>query len=287
MEPPDFGDSSSDSDSDDEGLVEEVSAPGPSPGQAKKKRKKPGSAKKGKDGKSKGPPPPKKKRKEGGLIDDAAVESGDEDGDDDDDERARFRACPASGHSQLSHARDSTPEITIFVSASTRLTPNLSLPFPPPTAPKIQDGDEDNNDYERDGFVVGEDEAIEVGKKAAKGALEDSDSEDEDEGPRPGGRRRYARDTDVLDEDDLDLIAESRGLPTKRSRADEEERLSAGGPASSNNKGRVQARNSQELSQSLFTGDTDDEDDEARVIRERTKPSKASEYDEDGLDDFI
>ncbi|EJK52297.1 hypothetical protein THAOC_28447, partial [Thalassiosira oceanica] len=35
---------------DDEGLVEEVSAPGPSPGQAKKKRKKPGSAKKGKDG---------------------------------------------------------------------------------------------------------------------------------------------------------------------------------------------------------------------------------------------
>ena len=92
------------------------------------------------------------------------------------------------------------------------------------------------------------------------------------------------RDTDVLDEDDLDLIAESRGLPTKRTRSDEEERRRS--PTA--DKGRVQARNSQELSQSLFTGDTDDEDDEAQVIKERSKPSnRGGEYDEDGLDDFI
>ena len=56
--------------------------------------------------------------------------------------------------------------------------PSLPTRLPP----KKQDGDEDNNDYERDGFVVGEDEAIEVAKKAEKDALEDSDSEDDDEG---------------------------------------------------------------------------------------------------------
>ncbi|EJK72080.1 hypothetical protein THAOC_06431 [Thalassiosira oceanica] len=213
MEPPDFGDSSSDSDSDDEGLVEEEPAPGPSPGQARKKRKKPGSAKKGKDGKSKGPPPPKKKRKEGGLIDDAAVESGDEDGDDDDDEiaavsgcpradtvccgnkahastvgrtlpeyeRTRFRACPVWGL-QPTHDPDTSPKLY----SCQRIHPSHPDPLPPSPLPsyrpKKQDGDDDNNDYERDGFVVGEDEAIEVAKKAAKGALEDSDSEDEDEG---------------------------------------------------------------------------------------------------------
>ena len=93
------------------------------------------------------------------------------------------------------------------------------------------------------------------------------------------------RETDVLDEDDLDLIAESRGLPTAASRADDEERARASAAAGA---ARVQARNEKELSQSLFTGDTDDEDDEARVIKERSKPARGGgEYDEDGLDDFI
>ena len=94
MEPPDFGDSSSDSDSDDEGLVQEGAGP---PGQAERKRKAPGSAGKD-DGKAPTGKGPKKKRK-GGLIDDAAVESGDEDGDDEDDEvrpsfSRRVRAPP-------------------------------------------------------------------------------------------------------------------------------------------------------------------------------------------------
>ncbi|EJK52947.1 hypothetical protein THAOC_27712, partial [Thalassiosira oceanica] len=69
-----------------------------------------------------------------------------------------------------------------------RQQPNLSLPFPPPTAPKIQDGDEDNNDYERDGFVVGEDEAIEW-ERPPRAHSRTRDSEDEDEGAEGQGGR--------------------------------------------------------------------------------------------------
>ncbi|KAL7543962.1 hypothetical protein ACHAXR_013374 [Thalassiosira sp. AJA248-18] len=147
-----------------------------------------------------------------------------------------------------------------------------------------EEGDEDNNDYERDGFVVDEEEGKSKLKKTKK--------------------LKRLRDMDVLDEDDLDLVREAQGLPTKSSRQldEEKERRNANdkngeGTNKQGGGGRIKGRNEQELSQGLFTGDTDDESDSNNGNHNNKKSlsknnnqhqrQQVERYDEDGLDDFI
>ncbi len=138
-------------------------------------------------------------------------------------------------------------------------------------------------------------------KASVKGGLEDSEDEDSDEDEKSKNKKRLKRNMDVLDDDDLDLINEARGLPTKSSRllaaAAERERSDNALAGTEPENLRVKGRNEQELSRGLFTGDTDDEDDDAGKRngvskskggggRQQQKVSR-TEYDEDDLDDFI
>lgn len=134
-----------------------------------------------------------------------------------------------------------------------------------------EEEEDDINDYERDGFVV--DEVDEV-KKDKKNDLEDSDEEDSDE--NEGGRKKLKklRDVDVLDEDDLDLINEARGIPVQ-SRKEVEEKKEV-----------FKAKDAGELQRGLFTGDSDEEE-APKKKKKAVAASKRAEYDEDGLDDFI
>lgn len=125
------------------------------------------------------------------------------------------------------------------------------------------------------------------------------------EGKSKRKKIRKIRDVDVLDEDDLDLINEAQGLPTKFSReaAEEKERRQQ-----RERESLIQGRNAQDLSKGLFTGDTDDEGDDedddgnannrggssGKTNKKKGKPpphksqlSQPERYDEDGLDDFI
>ncbi|KAL9179680.1 hypothetical protein ACHAXT_008970 [Thalassiosira profunda] len=154
------------------------------------------------------------------------------------------------------------------------------------------EGEEDNNDYERDGFVVDEEDVEEEvkAKKKSAGGLEDSDDDDdedeeEEDGTKKKKKLKKVRDVDVLDEDDLDLINEARGLPTQSQAAEEEKarereklRLSL-----------VKGQNAQEVSKGLFTGDTDDEDESSpqKPPAPAASASRPEKYDEDGLDDFL
>ena len=146
-----------------------------------------------------------------------------------------------------------------------------------------EEEEEDVNDYERDGFVV--DEADEEPEKKKRGGdLEDSDDDndddddDDDDAATSKEKRKKLkklRDVDVLDEDDLDLINEARGGPTKEA----ETRTQEGGY--------VKAKDATDLQRGLFTGDDSDEEVEERPKKKNVKKMKAAEYDEDGLDDFI
>lgn len=201
----------------------------------------------------------KKKRKtdggkQGGFIDDAAVESGSEEEDSDDEE-----------------------------------------------------GDDDNNDYERDGFVVDEeDEEPEIKSKAVADAegLEDSDDDDlddddDDEGGGTAGSQRTKklkrlRDVHVLDEDDLDLINEARGLPTDRELAARREKEEAELEKERVRSQTVTGKDEVELSKGLFTGDSSDEEGgdgakkkKASGQQQQKQQTRPEKYDEDGLDDFI
>ncbi|KAL7554309.1 hypothetical protein ACHAWF_017747, partial [Thalassiosira exigua] len=147
-----------------------------------------------------------------------------------------------------------------------------------------------------------EDDAPQKKKEGGDG-LEDSDEDSDvldDSGDealmakKATKKLKRVRDMDVLDEDDLDLINEARGIPTKTAaeRAEEKARKAA----------LLTGRNEQELSRGLFTGDTDDEGDGddgggggGGGKSARSKPRAAPEAssrperfdDEDGLDDFI
>lgn len=109
---------------------------------------------------------------------------------------------------------------------------------------------------------------------------------------------------DELDEDDLDLINEARGLPTKMSQqAAEDDAINQDDtPMKQKTTAAVKGRNEQELSRGLFTGDTDDEDDNnnnnginsnkgskgsSAQNKSQQSSSQPERYDEDGLDDFI
>ena len=146
-------------------------------------------------------------------------------------------------------------------------------------------------------------------KKKSTTGLEDSDEDDDDDDDdddAPSKKKKKLkriRDMDVLDEDDLDLINEARGLPTKSQQQLHDEEIAAKEKASKERGASfVKGRNEQELSRGLFTGDTDDEDDDGeggggengnkkkksqKNNSQSQQLSQPERYDEDGLDDFI
>lgn len=146
-----------------------------------------------------------------------------------------------------------------------------------------EEDDENENDYIKDGFVVDEDdEEDEPRSKQPKDDLEDSDDEDDDEEEEGGkkskkSRVRKMRDVQVLDEDDMDLINEARGVKTHRDEAREREREAEAR--------RVRAQNEAELRKGLFHEDADEEVQAPR--RQVPKQGRVERYDEDGMDDFI
>ena len=142
-----------------------------------------------------------------------------------------------------------------------------------------EEDDENENDYVKDGFVVDEEE--ELVEKRPKGDLEDSDDDDDDDDDddnrkKKKSRVRKLRDVQRLDEDDLDLINEARGIKSHREiEGERREREMA-------EERRIQATNEAELRQGLFTGD--DEDAPRKPSKKRAAVER---YDEDGMDDFI
>lgn len=149
---------------------------------------------------------------------------------------------------------------------------------------------EDDNDYERDGFVVDEDdeEDMRPRTRGENDGLEDSDDEDDDEEENAATRKKKLkrlRDVDVLDDDDLDLINEARGIPSKKLEAEKLARLEE-----EKKKAFVKAKDAGELQRGLFTGDSSDEDEAKKKKTKKKqvqKQQRAERYDEDGLDDFI
>lgn len=140
-----------------------------------------------------------------------------------------------------------------------------------------EESDDDNNDYERDGFVVDEADVDEPTKKEKSGDLEDSDDDDEEDEASKRKKLKRLRDVDVLDEDDLDLINEARGIPSKH--AEEEVK---------DKKEYVKAKDATDLQRGLFTGDSSDEDeDDTPSKKKKPQKQRVEQYDEDGLDDFI
>ena len=144
------------------------------------------------------------------------------------------------------------------------------------------ENEETNNDYIRDGFVV--DEAEEDVKKKGGDGLEDSDDDDDDSDDEATKSRkvRRMRATDRLDEDDLALISEARGVTKKVGATDEEKRERMG----------IKARSENELKKGLF--DASDDEDERGAGSAKKKGRKAGPrgravetFDEDGMDDFI
>ena len=139
-------------------------------------------------------------------------------------------------------------------------------------------------------------------KRKQTGGLEDSydddddDDEDDDDIDKPKKKKKLqrVRDMDVLDEDDLDLINEAQGLPTKAAQQAAAEAQAAQREKVERGASFVKGRNVQELSQGLFTGDTDDEDDannnQKKAANKKSnsqQQNRPERYDEDGLDDFI
>ncbi|KAI2503011.1 Death-like domain of SPT6 [Fragilaria crotonensis] len=147
-----------------------------------------------------------------------------------------------------------------------------------------EEDDDNENDYIKDGFVVDEDDEEEERRpKKPKDDLEDSDDEDDDDEDDEGGKKkkksrvRKMRDVEILDDDDLDLINEARGIKTNRDEAREREREAEAR--------RVRAQNEAELRKGLFREDADDEP--LSGAKQASKKGRVERYDEDGMDDFI
>ncbi len=138
--------------------------------------------------------------------------------------------------------------------------------------------DEANNDYIRDGFVVDE---ADDDKKTAEDGLEDSDDDDDDDDDEEIERRRrklrLMRETDRLDEDDLALINEARGITKKVGATDAEERERL----------RIKARSENELKKGLFDASDDEDDRTSRKKGNKNGRRAVETFDEDGMDDFI
>jgi len=298
---PDFGDSSDDDDTSEEGLVVETKVGNnktiaaatstttkkmSSSSTMTKNTKKRSSSKDSNNNSSQKNKKKKKEEEEGiggpptkksrGLIDTAAVESGNDDDEEEEEE---------------------------------------------------EDDEDSNNDYERDGFVVDEDDEEEedgndnILHKGKHDALEDSDDDDddddddEDDSTTNRKKKRLKRNTNVLDDDDLDLINEARGVLPRSMNNDNDDdnsndrvtskdtstkgRGGDGGsllPAVVRNKDKkVTGRDEIELSKGLFTGDTDDEEeDNSRNSQQQQQQQKkqvlsqsSHKYDDDEDDDFI
>jgi transcription elongation factor SPT6 len=137
-----------------------------------------------------------------------------------------------------------------------------------------EDGD-DNDDYVRDDFVVDEVDD----KKENDDGLEDSDDDSsDDDGEQRGQRIRKLKDKGRLDDDDLALIDEAKGI----SRYEEVEKEEP--PKRS-----IKARTEAELRKELFDlSDEELEGQEPKKSSSSNKPQRRMEtYDEDGMDDFI
>lgn len=138
-----------------------------------------------------------------------------------------------------------------------------------------EDDGEDNDDYIRDDFVVDE-----VDEKKNDDGLEDSDDDSSDDDDEQRGQRiRKMKDKGRLDDDDLALIDEAKGVP-RYEEVEKEEPL----------KRSIKARTEAELRKELF--DLSDEELEGQGPKKSNissyKPQKRMEtYDEDGMDDFI
>ena len=144
-----------------------------------------------------------------------------------------------------------------------------------------EDGEENVNDYVRDGFVVDEEEEE---KKRAEDGLEDSDDDDDDDDSVGGGNRkrrpkgiRKMRDTDRLDDDDMDLINEARGITGKRQEVDNQEEKK---------RNRIKAKNTADLRKGLFDA-SDDEGANNNKASAGRRQRQVETFDEDGMDDFI
>ena len=134
---------------------------------------------------------------------------------------------------------------------------------------------------------------------------DDDDDDDDDASASSSDKKRKKlrkmREVDELDDDDLALINEAKGISSNKG---------DGGPGDDDGMDNdmeeqqqtrklstVKAKSAQELSRGLFTGDTDSED-EGDDGKKGTKKKQSSQqqsqatnkperYDEDGLDDFI
>jgi transcription elongation factor SPT6 len=193
----------------------------------------------------------------------------DSDEDDDDEEAASSKPRPSKRRKKLSFVDDAAEESGDDVNED--------------DDDDEEEDDDDNNDYEKDGFVVDEDEddaPVKGGRASRRDTLEDSDDDDDDEDEDHANRKlrkvRKLRDMDRLDEDDLYLIQESQGVVTRPVDTYEE-------PVKTQ---RVVAKTEAELRKGLFRGDSDDEGEVAPVASSR-KPVRVERYDEDGMDDFI
>jgi hypothetical protein len=166
---------------------------------------------------------------------------------------------------------------------------------------------------QRDGFVVDDADDEPIKKRSADkdgDGLEDSDDDDDDDDDDDAAaakrkKLRKMRDGFELDDDDLALINEAKGIVTTTPKKGGEDMEGRKKELLEDERRReiatVKAKSAQELSRGLFTGDTDSEDDDDDDQNKQKKQQQAKKqqqqqqlsssqperYDEDGLDDFI
>ncbi len=162
-----------------------------------------------------------------------------------------------------------------------------------------------------------DDEPIKKRSKATDGdGLEDSDDDEDDDddddddddasasSDKKRKKLRKIRALDELDDDDLALINEAKGITntSTNNKGDDDgvdamdDDVEAG--ETNHRPNTVKAKSAQELSRGLFTGDTDSEDEDGdnkkqskkkkqAALNKQQSSNKPERYDEDGLDDFI
>jgi hypothetical protein len=144
-----------------------------------------------------------------------------------------------------------------------------------------EEGDDvEGNDYVKDDFVV-DDEVAEM----EDDGLNDSDDDSDEEGTsrKRSGRTRIGKKQNALSQEDLDLIAESKGNYKGRS-------VDADIDLDDEVARKRKATKINELRNELFI---DDEGDEGRAKERRKKDKKqrkrptADTFDEEGMEDFI
>jgi len=167
-----------------------------------------------------------------------------------------------------------------------------------------EDEDDENNDYVKDGFVVDEEEE-DTKKKGDDDGLEDSDDDgdddDDDDHSKGGGggdhklsklkRKKIRRMDEQLDDDDLALINEARGIDVIDERAEAEAQAE---DEAERRKNKIVAQNEAELRKGLFY-DSGGEDDggggamskKQQMKQQQRRNFQVERYDEDGMDDFI